>query len=218
MKKLILSTVVAISIVFVVIETSYSQVGSFQVGPGHKFLTHPDANIYNAYNMMDFSWWNYKQFNEQFYDVAKVKYLESFRLMGRIEATKTTLLSSASEMQGNVQYVVGNEQQMLLLQIVALENQYAEYNALQQELLRYQQECGKKIMDYTNRFHYNQSEGIIRGIMLDSRFKYELGLADAGIVSARKARINESLRKFIYGPPGQLIHNLLEMAGAAVAH
>jgi hypothetical protein len=199
-------------------EASYSQGGSFQIGPGHKFLNHPDANVYNAYNMMDFSWWNYKQFNEQFYDVAKVKYLESFRLMGRIEATKTTLNASASDMRANVQYAVGNELQELLLQIKVVENQYLEYNGLLQELLVYQQECGRKIMDYTSRFHYNQSESIIRSLMLDSRSKYELGLADAGTISMRKARVNESLRKLIYGPPGQLIRNLLEMAGGAVAH
>lgn len=106
----------------------------------------------------------------------------------------------------------------MLLQVIALENQYAEYNALQQELLGYQQECGKRIMEYTNRYHYNQAESIIKGILLDSRSQYEIGLADRGAIPMRTAKINQSLKNFIYGPPGQLIHNLLEMAGASVSH
>ncbi len=218
MKTLTLSTMMTLFIVCMAIETSYSQTGSFQVPPNHKFLNHPDHNIYNAYNMMDLSWWDFKKFNPQSYDVAKVKYLESFRLMGRIEATKITLITSAREMKKNVHYVSGKEQQELLLQIMALENQYAEYHALHQELLRYQQEFGRRITEHTNMYYYNQAASILRGIMLDSRSRYQLGLADAGGIPERTARINQSLRNFIYGPPGQMVRNLLQMAGGAVSH
>ncbi len=80
----------------------------------------------------------------------------------------------------------------------------------------YKQEGGRRIMDHLNMYYYNQSGSIIKSIMLESRSKYELGLADAGAISGRTARINQSLRNFIYGPPGQMTRNLLEMAGGAV--
>lgn len=218
MKSLIYMAVSLLVLILVLHGITFSQTGSSQVSNSQKFLNHPDHNIHNAFILMDFSWWDYSKFNNHYYDVAKVKYLESFRLMGRIEATKVTFLATAREMRANIQYITGKEQQSMLLQVITLENQYAAYNALQRELLNYQQECGKRIMEYTNRYHYNQAESIIKAILLDSRLQYEIGLADRGAIPMRTAKINQSLKNFIYGPPGQLIHNLLEMAGAAVSN
>ncbi|MBU2465787.1 MAG: hypothetical protein KJ615_05525, partial [Bacteroidetes bacterium] len=93
-----------------------------------------------------------------------------------------------------------------------------EDNMLQQELLVYQQECGRNIMNYTSTYHYNQAEGIIKSLMLNSRSKYELGHADKGSIPARIAKMNQNLRNIIYGSPGQMIYNILDIAGAAVAN